>query len=165
LIASGDVEALIAKERADADKRIEALNGRVSELTGTITAMTVTDRLKAAAGDVGARAEAIDDLVRSVGGEWELRDGVPVHVKNGEVILSAKNAGENMGMPEFFSGVAVAKPFYFGGSHGAEGEEGKKRGDGVQVVTNTPENLGKYSKEIREGKVIVESLQSQALAA
>jgi len=161
LLKSGDVEAILAKEKADADKRIEALNLKISELDGTITTMTVTDRLKAAAGEVGARAEAIDDLVRVVGGEWELRDGEAVHLKNGEVVLSPSRAGENMDMKEYFAAVAISKPFYFGASNGADGEQARVQSDGVRIIANTPENLGTYSKEIREGKVVVQSLQSQ----
>ena len=162
LLKSGDVEAILAKERAESDKRIEALNTRIAELDGTIVKMTVTDRLKIAASKVGARTEAIDDLVSSVGSDWELRDGVPVHVRLGEIVLSEKNAGQNMEMEEYFSAVATSKPFYFGESTGGGGEQSFERGDGVRVIENTAENLGKYSKEIREGKVKVATLQSEA---
>ena len=162
LIKAGDVEAALGKQRealtVDCNKRFDALQAANTGLQDNLHTLQVTDKLKDAAILAGAREDAVPDLVKSAAGDWQLKDGMPVYVVNDQIQLSKTDAGESMGMGEYFEGLATSKPFFFNGSGGAGGEEdkGKRRGAPRTIPRS---EMGKYTKEINAGEVLVEGYE------
>jgi len=165
LIKAGDVEAALEKQKetltADFNKRFDALQAANTGLQDNLHTLQVTDKLKDAALEAGAREDAVPDLVNSAKGDWQLREGQPVYVVNDQIQLSKTDAGENMGMGEYFEGLATSKPFFFNGSGGAGGEEDKGKRKGAPRTIPRSE-MGKYTKEIKAGDVVVEGYEPVA---
>jgi predicted RNase H-like nuclease (RuvC/YqgF family) len=165
LIKAGDVEAALEKQKealtADFDKRLSAVQEESAGLRGDLHTLQVTDKLKDAALEAGAREDAVPDLVKSAASDWQLKDGQPVYIVNDQIQLSKTDAGENMGMEEYFKGLATSKPFFFNGSGGAGGEEDKGKRKGAPRVIPRSE-MGKYTKEIKAGEVVVEGYEPVA---
>jgi len=165
LIKAGDVEAALEKQKealtADFTKRFDALQAANNGLQGDLHTLQVTDKLKDAALEAGAREDAVPDLVKSAASDWQLKEGKPVYVVNEQIQLSKANAGENMGMAEYFEGLATSKPFFFNGSGGAGGEEDKGKRKGTPRTIPRSE-MGKYTKEIKAGEVQVEGYEPVA---
>lgn len=165
LIKAGDVEAALETQKdaltVDFNKRFDALQAANTALQDNLHTLQVTDKLKDAALEAGAREDAVPDLVNSAKGDWQLREGQPVYIVNDQIQLSKASAGENMGMPEYFEGLATSKPFFFNGSGGAGGEEDKGNRRGAPRTIPRSE-MGKYTKEIKAGEVVVEGYEPVA---
>ena len=97
----------------------------------------------------------MDDVVRLASGNWELREGTPMLVQNGEVVLSKEKPGEPMAMGEYFKSMLHEKPFYFQTSAGSGGGS-QTNARGVKVIPNDPISIGQYAEEIRKGEVVIE---------
>jgi len=159
LIEKGDVETLLnerlASERTTYQKQLDAINTELTKTRGELVATKVTDTLKTAAANAGVRPEAMDDVVRLASGNWELREGTPTLVQNGEVVLSKEKPGEPMAMGEYFKSMLHEKPFYFQTSAGSGGGS-QTNARGVKVIPNDPISIGQYAEEIRKGEVVIE---------
>ena len=159
LIEKGDVETLLnerlASERTTYQKQLDAINTELTKTRGELVATKVTDTLKTAAANAGVRPEAMDDVVRLASGNWELREGTPTLVQNGEVVLSKEKPGEPMGMGEYFKSMLHEKPFYFQTSAGSGGGS-QMNARGVKVIPNDPVLIGQYAEAIQKGEVVIE---------
>ncbi len=163
LIKAGDVEtaidAALEKQKADFDKRLEAVQGENTTLQADLRTLRVTDRLKVAAADAGARSEAVEDLIKSVSDQFEIVDGELVHQSNGSPTLSKAKAGENMGPEEFFTEHAVSKPFFYGASGGGGGEETRKVTGSKRMISKEEFQSGRFNEQVKKGEVEVEGYQ------
>lgn len=162
LIATGDFEKVIetrlASEREQSRRITDALKTELESTRSELVATKVTDTLKTAAANAGVRPDAMNDLVRLASQEWELRDGTPTLVRNGEVVLSDVDAGSNMTMPEYFKSLLQTKPFFFQSSAGSGGGS-QRDARGVKVIPNDPVTKGRYAEQIASGEVVVEGSQ------
>lgn len=160
LIEKGEIDTLLT-ERLESAKntyqtQIDAIKAELDTTRGELVATKVTDTLKTAAANAGVRPEAMDDVVRLASGSWELRDGTPTLVQDGEVVLSKESAGDPMGMPEYFKSMLQEKPFYFQSSAGSGGGS-QTNARGVKVISNDPVLVGQYAEQIAKGEVVVEA--------
>lgn len=159
LIEAGDVETLLNErlesERSTYQKQIDSLKTALDETRGELVATKVTDTLKTAAADAGVLPKAMNDVVKLASGDWELREGRPTYVQDGEVVLSKENPGEPMGMGEYFKSMLHEKPYYFQTSAGSGGGS-QTNARGVKVIPNDPVLIGQNAEQIAKGEVVVE---------
>ena len=163
LIEAGDVETLLNEkltgERSTYQKQLDAIKAELEKTKGELVATKVTDTLKTAAADAGVLPKAMNDMVKLASSDWELRDGRPTMVQNGEVVLSKEKAGEPITMGEYFKNMLHEKPFYFQSSSGAGGTNSLGTAGGVRVVPNDPYTMGRYAEQIANGEVVVEGTE------
>jgi hypothetical protein len=159
LIDKGDLETLLS-ERLDNVKttyqtQLDAIKTELDKTRGELVATKVTDTLKTAAANAGVRPEAMSDVVSLASSNWELRDGTPTFIQNGEVVLSKDNVGEPIGMPEYFKSMLHEKPFYFQTSAGSGGGS-QYNPRGVRVIPNDPVSIGLNADQIAKGEAVIE---------
>jgi len=159
LIEKGEIDTLL-NERLESVKttyqtQIDAIKTELDTTRGELVATKVTDTLKTAAANAGVRPEAMSDVVALASSNWELREGTPTLVQDGEVVLSKENVGEPMGMPEYFKSMLQDKPFYFQSSAGSGGGS-QTNARGARVISNDPAEIGRYAEEIAKGEVVIE---------
>lgn len=159
LIEAGDVETLLNErlesERSTYQKAIDDLKTALDETRGELVATKVTDTLKTAAADAGVLPKAMNDVVKIASSDWELRDGKPTLVQNGEVVLSKEQPGEQMGMGEYFKNLLHEKPYFFQSSAGSGGGS-QTNARGVKVIPNDPVLIGQHAEAIQKGEVVIE---------
>lgn len=159
LIEAGELETLLNERLSEVkttyDKQVEDLKTALNETRGELVKTKVTDTLKTAAADSGVLPKAMNDVVKLASSDWELRDGTPTLIQDGEVVLSKEKPGEPMSMGEYFKNMLQEKPYYFQSSAGSGGGS-QHNARGAKVIPNDPVLIGQYADQIAKGEVVIE---------
>lgn len=171
LLDEGKVEELLARRtesmRADfanqikakdtgmteAQQRATALQSRLSELLIEQNVTTAVTK----AGKV--RQGALDDVRLRASRVWKVDDKGTLQAKGSDGNALFNKKGEALTLEDWAQELVTTAPHLFEASGGGGAGGGSRRDgntpDGVKVIKNDPLLIGKYAKEIAEGKVVV----------
>ena len=117
--------------------------------------------LRQAVGDkfikAGGRASALDFIVGRAGDVFKVDNGVVIAQPNK---FSADKPGEALGVDEWLTKQATEADFAFepskgGGAEGNKGAQSNGNPNAKQLLNPSPQDLGKFAKEIASGEMVV----------
>ncbi len=153
-----DQLAAVNGELADAKRQSAAQARALTEKE--FESQIVTVAIKA-----GVDEKMMPHFLRHVTSTYQLEDGKWVPKRDGALLISRKNGRDPMPLDEFVEAAQTESPGFFKPSTGSgapprPGSAPAPRAGVKTLVNPTPQELGRYAKEIAKGEVVIGSSAS-----
>lgn len=167
LLTEGKLDEVVTKRteamRAEYENQIKALKtaqtsvvGERDTLSGQLSKLLIDGSAREIALKLGARPEALPFILLKSAAEWQMKDGKPTPIKDGNLVYG-KDGQTPITMEEWVGGLATEAAYLFKDSNGG-GANNKPNGSSVtggRVSVRDQQALNSNIEAIAQGKVQV----------